>query len=368
MKALSNYFYIAIFVFAEFIMISNFMRGQTMVIVSPSSTTLQPLFMDTINVKVSDVKNLFAASVTLTFDSTILRFCNVIGGSFLTNNNTNSIFLGVVQRPQLPMAPNKITVDQAIPSGGTVSGSGILFAVVFKALRDGSSPITIVSSDLRNGLNTTISAQIISAQVDVNIAPEPVQLLSPQNGSIIDTSLIAKLIWSKSIDIDTGDVVRYEVHIASAFSNINLSNLSDTVTTLTRNMLEENTEYTWYVDATDGIDTISSNQIFKFKTPMIRQNNRFSKIFKVEQNYPNPFNSSTNICFSVPTATQVTVTIFDMLGRQIRQLIKNNVSADYYTIVWDGNNSYGVAAGSGVYMYVVAAGRYNESKKMVLLK
>ncbi len=77
-------------------------------------------------------------------------------------------------------------------------------------------------------------------------------------------------MWSKSIDIDTGDIVRYNVHLSSAFSNLSFSNLPDTTLTLTKQALKENTEFTWYVDATDGIDTTLSRQTFKFKTPLVQ--------------------------------------------------------------------------------------------------
>jgi hypothetical protein len=211
--------------------------------------------MTAIDIIVEGFENLFAASVTLAFDSTILRYNNIVGGSFLARNNASSVFLGVVQQPMPPAAPNKITVDQAICGGGTVSGSGILFTIFFTAVRSGSSPIAIISTEFRNGLNKYILAQIDSGKITVNNAPTPINLLSPLNGSTIDTSLSVILMWSKSIDLDTGDIVRYKVHLISSSSHLSFSTLSDTLFTLKKDVLKENTEFSWYVDATDGIDT-----------------------------------------------------------------------------------------------------------------
>jgi flagellar hook assembly protein FlgD len=74
------------------------------------------------------------------------------------------------------------------------------------------------------------------------------------------------------------------------------------------------------------------------------------------------------IRFSVSIASQVSVTVYDMTGREIIRLMNDNVEAGYYTVTWDGKNSKGVAVGSGIYLYVVTAGWYREVKKMVLLK
>ncbi|MGD0038290.1 MAG: cohesin domain-containing protein, partial [Bacteroidota bacterium] len=173
MKAFKNYLFLYIVILPKWVSIGSYALGQTqtMVSVSPSSMTVQPSFTTAIEVRVNNVENLFAASVTLAFDSTILHYSSVIGGSFLRKNDINSVFLGVVPQPPLPTAPNRVTVDQAIQGGGTVSGSGILFTVLFTALRSGSCPIIIASSDFRNGLNTSIPTQTISGKVIVNQSP-----------------------------------------------------------------------------------------------------------------------------------------------------------------------------------------------------
>ncbi len=133
--------------------------------VSPSSMKVQPSHTATIDIKVEGSENLFASSVTLAFDSTILRYSSIIGGSFLKGNNSNSVFLGVVPQPPPPAAPNRITVDQAICGGGTVSGSGTLFTIIFTALRGGSSPIIIVSNELRDGMNKYILTKLIQVRL-----------------------------------------------------------------------------------------------------------------------------------------------------------------------------------------------------------
>jgi hypothetical protein len=350
--------------------IGSYALGQTktMVRVSPSSRIVQPSSVVSFDVNVDNVENLFAASTKLAFDSNILRYNSVTGGSFLAKDNTNFVFLGVVSHPPPPLAPNTITIDQAIFGGAAVSGSGILFTILFKALRKGSSPIMLDSIKFRNGLNKIILTKAVSGKVTVNNVPEAARLLTPAHGSIIDATLCVMLVWSKSIDSDIDDDIRYNVHVMSALTNLSVCDLSDTTLTLTKDKLKENTMFTWYVDATDGFDTVASKQRFNFKTPLVQYPAESPNIFGVEQNYPNPFHQVTMIRFSVPQATHIDVKVYDLTGREIIQLRSDDVDAGYYMTTWDGKNSKGIPVGSGVYLYKVLAGAYSEVKKMVLLK
>lgn len=83
----------------------------------------------------------------------------------------------------------------------------------------------------------------------------------------------------------------------------------------------------------------------------------------LSQNYPNPFNPSTTISFSVPTTAFTTLKIFDELGREIAVLIDKELSAGDYSIEFNAKN-----LPSGVYIYSLKSGNFNDSKKLLLLK
>lgn len=87
--------------------------------------------------------------------------------------------------------------------------------------------------------------------------------------------------------------------------------------------------------------------------------------YKLNQNYPNPFNSSTTISFTIPNSEFVTVTlkVYDVLGREVATLVNENLSAGSYSYNFDASNLT-----SGVYFYKLQAGRYSETKKMILMK
>ncbi len=88
------------------------------------------------------------------------------------------------------------------------------------------------------------------------------------------------------------------------------------------------------------------------------------------QNYPNPFNPSTTISYSIPSEKggHVRLVIYDMLGREIRQLVDSELPPGEYRQVWDGRSNDGREVGSGVYFYTLTAGDFRSTRKMILVR
>ena len=91
--------------------------------------------------------------------------------------------------------------------------------------------------------------------------------------------------------------------------------------------------------------------------------------FSLAQNYPNPFNPSTTIKYEIPSVasdfslSNVTLKVYDILGREVATLVNKQQKAGYYEVNWNAvNNS------SGVYFYKILAGDFVETKKMLLLR
>jgi hypothetical protein len=84
--------------------------------------------------------------------------------------------------------------------------------------------------------------------------------------------------------------------------------------------------------------------------------------YKLSQNYPNPFNPSTVIKYSVGDATHVTINVYDITGRMVRELVNEDKSAGEYNVQFQGNN-----LASGTYIYMIKAGNFTQTNKMILL-
>ncbi len=90
--------------------------------------------------------------------------------------------------------------------------------------------------------------------------------------------------------------------------------------------------------------------------------------FTLEQNYPNPFNPETVIRYQLPQDSQVKLSIYNVLGREIRTLVNANKEAGYHDATWDGRDNTGQQVASGVYLYRLRAGEFTEVKKLTLLR
>ncbi|MFH1278843.1 MAG: FlgD immunoglobulin-like domain containing protein [Candidatus Eisenbacteria bacterium] len=86
------------------------------------------------------------------------------------------------------------------------------------------------------------------------------------------------------------------------------------------------------------------------------------------QNRPNPFNPTTTIHFSLESRSEVSLKVFDVAGREVRALENRALQAGQHSVTWDGTNNQGQAVSSGIYFYRIEAGRFESTKKMVLLR
>ena len=90
--------------------------------------------------------------------------------------------------------------------------------------------------------------------------------------------------------------------------------------------------------------------------------------YSISQNYPNPFNPSTSISFGLPEASQVKLSVYNLLGETVDVLVNSDMSAGFHSVNWNASN-----LASGIYFYTIEAhsvnGKdFNVVKKMMLLK
>ncbi|MBM2841390.1 MAG: Por secretion system C-terminal sorting protein [Bacteroidetes bacterium] len=103
------------------------------------------------------------------------------------------------------------------------------------------------------------------------------------------------------------------------------------------------------------------------------ENPPLPEVYSLSQNYPNPFNPTTVIRFALPQASEVTLNVYDLLGRRVTTLVDGEQSAGYHSVEWNGTNSSGNKISSGVYFYRIEARsgggiHFASLKKMLILK
>jgi hypothetical protein len=98
-------------------------------------------------------------------------------------------------------------------------------------------------------------------------------------------------------------------------------------------------------------------------TPVTEHSPSITTTFTLSQNYPNPFNPTTNIVYTVPHRAHIKLTVYNILGEEVATLVDEEKASGEYTVTFDGSR-----LPSGVYFYRLHAGRFNETREMVLVK
>lgn len=94
----------------------------------------------------------------------------------------------------------------------------------------------------------------------------------------------------------------------------------------------------------------------------------FPQEYRLHPNYPNPFNSSTEIEIELAVASNIELKVYNIQGQEITTLVDDIRNAGAYHISWDGKNAGGLSVTSGVYVYQIKTGKFQDAKKMLLLR
>lgn len=141
----------------------------------------------------------------------------------------------------------------------------------------------------------------------------------------------------------------------SNLSNPELVNLFENVVAV--NLFEQSLLY--YTPPSRPLNRVESKYLVRNNL----ENGNLPKVYKLSQNYPNPFNPVTKINFDLPKEGNVKLVIYDILGREVKQLVNEFKKAGKYTVEFNGNN-----LASGIYFYRIEIGNFVQVKKMMLIK
>jgi uncharacterized delta-60 repeat protein len=163
--------------------------------------------------------------------------------------------------------------------------------------------------------------------------------------------------------------LKYHLQIAadSAFSAVVFDTTMIDTSTKLSTPLAATTRYYWHVSAigTGGTSDYSATANFTTGTGIdaVDKLGEIPKEFALFQNYPNPFNPTTGIGYQLSANSYVTLKVYDVLGREVRTLVSERQTAGSHSVTL-----YAANLPSGVYFYRLEAGRYHDTKKLLLLK
>jgi len=202
-----------------------------------------------------------------------------------------------------------------------------------------------------------------------NDPPSAVTLLTPQNGAGLTTQY-PLFLWEAAQDADPYEKLEYQLYYWRNDFNYTYLYTTDT-TYCDRRKVLSNRVYHWCVMALDAAGATAVSDTFMFTTGnvQITAETNLPKEFALHQNFPNPFNPITTIAFDLPEETEVTISIYDLTGREVATLVRGRQPAGYFETNWYGRDKMGRPVPSGVYLYSIrTSARYSAVKKMVLVR
>ena len=203
---------------------------------------------------------------------------------------------------------------------------------------------------------------LASENVSLLIVPAPVGITYTIEESSVTLS------WDQ-IDIAT------EYHIERATDSLFTSNLiefNSEANNFTDSGLEANIDYYYRISAVccDGaFMSMNSDVVSIMLTVMdVASADNLPESFELHQNFPNPFNPTTQIRYDLQSSENVSIDIYNVVGKHIKSLINTKQDAGYQSIYWNATDAFGQSVPAGMYIYTIQAGNFRETKKMVLLK
>jgi len=206
-----------------------------------------------------------------------------------------------------------------------------------------TAPNPLLHNNSNYGLMTTTSI-LAGATISLNIVHNP---SSPCATFAPGTYSIGRLRWNR-LDTTAGQCVTLTHRTAGSGPSV----VYDSLTQLL------------YGTGWDTLATSPAGCIrIDFLTGIAGNENEMPTVYKLYNNYPNPFNPSTSIKYDLPHNTFVKLSVYDVLGKLVTELVNQNMTAGRYEANWNASNY-----SSGAYFYKLETESFTDMKKMVLVK
>jgi hypothetical protein len=223
----------------------------------------------------------------------------------------------------------------------------------------------------------------------VNTLPGSFDMIAPENGINISVTssninIPNMFIWTNSVDTD-GQELTYSFEMCSISDNAVCfdTSMTERILQLTNQSIIENLNLTngnydlsWTVNVSDGIDITTiggsgsdSIRYLTFSVDQLEVDDPDMPIeYSLRQNYPNPFNPSTTISYKLGKSEFVNLSVFDLNGNLVKNILNHKADAGRGYVEWDGKNGQGQNVSGGIYLYVIETPSFLKSKKMLFLK
>lgn len=229
-------------------------------------------------------------------------------------------------------------------------------------------------------------SNIVTTEISNNV-PTPFNLIAPEDGTVISVNQATisnniNFIWTNSIDTDgqdlnftfnicsstVGESICYDTTMADRLFQVSAQELVDSLS-----LQSGNNPLIWSVFVSDGIDSVFADDSMRVVTLSLDLLSTVSvstipSSFNLHQNYPNPFNPTTNIKYELDEHGYVNISVYDVNGNMIKNIVSDQKGVGENFVLWDGTNESNESVAGGIYFYTIETAAYRSTKKMILLK
>jgi hypothetical protein len=269
-----------------------------------------------------------------------------------------------------------------IYTGAIVLVMGLMFANVSRLCAQGT-----VTAESLPSVATAATGATITADVNIDLSQtSPAQLLGSFSGTLRWNPAVLGFVSHSGVKagftgvVGTGNTASGQL----TFNGANPAGAAgkSNVLTVTFNVIGTNGASTMLdlefsamtaaltfanllplLTVTDGSVTIMTTSV---KDAVA--NAEIPTAYALRQNHPNPFNPETEIIYELPRTSQVTLVVFNLLGKKVKTLVNEAMPAGRHTARWDGTDGARKGVSSGIYLYRMEAGGLVFQKSMTLLK
>jgi len=247
-----------------------------------------------------------------------------------------------------------------VGSGGAIGDASYIYEVA--TLRDSTAD--------DDGMT---EFKVVASMNEGNFHSEPAMGYSVDNiAPSVPTGLIATameegiyLTW----DLSSEDDFQYFTLEKSLDADFTEIESFETIDTSFMDMeYEMNQTYFYRIVAVDHAGNISDYSETVEGAVLSIDSIQIPEVFALHQNYPNPFNPMTRISYDLPEDANISISIYDLMGRVVKTMVNTTQEAGYKSVFWNATNDYGKPVSAGVYLYQIQAGEFRQTRRMVLLK
>ena len=289
-----------------------------------------------------------------------------VAGSSITHfNSYTEMIKGATVGNQYVMGTSVWTFVASVPASNLPQ-----YSYIAPTLFDSTKTAGMKYSAFYISGHTSDPSYVYKSSVDSGYSLNNLLPLAPSGVAAKSNAQGVTLTWDPPTQRDN-DVQQYAIYRGTSANFTPISPLATVkmVTTYLDASTTLGTTYFYKIAAIDIAGNLGalSNEI-SLRATDVEEIAGLPTEYSLDQNYPNPFNPSTQIGFSLPTASNVKVAIYNVSGELIRMLVNDQMSAGIYRLTWNATDNEGRSVSSGVYIYRIQTEKFVSTKKMLLLK